>query len=89
MTSDEIKKRVERALQRTETVNQAKANLAGQLQAKREELNSLVKEIREAGLDPKNLVAARDKAQAELEALIVEYEKKLDDAEAAINAIKK
>ncbi len=31
MTPDEIKRRVERALQRTDTVNQTKANLGGQL----------------------------------------------------------
>jgi len=89
MTPDEIKKRVDRALARTDTINQAKANLGGQLQAKKEELAALVKEIRDAGLEPKTLAAARDKVQAELEAMIVEYEKKLDDAETAIAAIKK
>jgi len=89
MTPDEIKKRVERALQRTDTVNQAKANLGGQLQAKKDELAALVKEIREAGYEPKTLAAARDKVQAELETMIVEYEGKLDTAEAAIAAIKK
>jgi len=89
MTPDEIKKRVDRALQRTETVNQAKANLGGQLQAKKEELAALVKEIRDAGYEPKNLASARDKIQAELEAMLVEYEGKLDAAEQALAAIKK
>lgn len=89
MTPEEIKKRVDRALQRTETVNQTKANLGGQLQAKKDELNALVREIRDAGYEPKNLATARDKIQADLEAMIIEYETKLDAAESAIAAIKK
>lgn len=89
MTPDEIKKRVDRALQRTDAVNQAKANLGGQLQAKKDELSALVREIRDAGYEPKNLATARDKVQADLETMIVEYETKLDAAESAITAIKK
>jgi len=89
MSPDEIKKRVERGLQRVDTVNQAKANLGGRLQAKKDELAGLVREIREAGYEPKNLAQARDKVQAELEAMIIEFEKGLDTAEAAIEAIKK
>lgn len=89
MTPDEIKKRVDQAVQRTDAVNQAKANLAGQLQAKKDELATLVKEIRDAGYEPKNLAMARDKAQADLEAMIVEFEAKLTAAESAIAAVKK
>lgn len=89
MTPDEIKKRVDAALQRTDTVEKAKANLGGQLQAKKEELAALVKEIREAGYEPKTLAASRDQLQAELEQIVVEYEKQLDAAEAAIAAIQK
>ena len=89
MTPDEIKKRVESALARTDAANQAKANLGGQLQAKKDELAALVKEIRAAGYEPKTLAAARDKIQAELEVMILEYEKKLDAVETAINTIKK
>lgn len=89
MHSDEIRKRVERALQRKDTVDQNKAALGGQLQAKKEELAALVKEIRDAGYEPKNLAQARDKVQAELEAMIVSFEKELDTAETAIAVLKK
>ncbi len=48
-----------------------------------------MKEIREAGYEPKNLAQARDKVQAELEGMILDFEKELDTAEQAIAAMKK
>ncbi len=60
-----------------------------QLQTKHAELTALIAEIRAQGYEPKSLAASRDKVQAELEAMIIDYENQLDQAEAAIAAIKK
>jgi chromosome segregation ATPase len=81
---EELRRRIESAIKRTETVNQKKAALGGQLKAKREELAALVEEIKAAKLDPKNLKPERDKVQAELYDMLVGYEKKLADVEAAL-----
>ena len=89
MSPEEIRKRVERALQRKDAVDQQKAALGGQLQAKKEELAALVKEIRDEGYDPKTLAKARDTVQEELEAMITSFEGELAAAETAIANIKK
>ena len=89
MTPEEIKTRVESALQRTDAVERAKANLSGQLQAKKEELAALVKEIRDAGYDPKTLASSRDQLQKNLEEQLVQYEAQLAKAEAAIQDLQK
>lgn len=89
MTPDEIKKKIDDLQRRTEAVATKKAAFGGQLQAKKEELASLIKEIRAAGYDPKNLVTERDKAQAELEQLISVFEKDLEKTESALASYEK
>lgn len=86
MTPEEIKRKIEDLQKRSDTVAKKKATFSGQLQAKKEELATLIKEIKAAGIDPKNLVSERDKAQQELEAMIVSYEADLTQVETALSA---
>lgn len=89
MTPDEMKKKVDDLTQRTQAVRSRKATLKGQLQAKREELDRLVKEIRSAGYDPKKLTEERNKKKAEAEAAIASFEKDLAEVEAALAKFEK
>lgn len=89
MTADEIKKKIEDLQKRTEVVVKKKATFGGQLQAKKEELAALIKEIKAAGYDPKNLVSERDKAQKELEEMISTYETDLTQVEDALAVYEK
>ncbi len=86
MTPDELKKKIEDLAKRTEAVNKKKAELLGLLQAKKEELAALIKEIKAAGLDPKNLSSEREKAKNDLEAMIKAYEQDLKATEDALAA---
>ena len=81
MSPQEIKKKIEDLQKRTEAVNKKKASYSGQLQAKKEELAKLITDIRAAGYDPKNLLSERDRAQRELEDLIISYESDLTRVE--------
>ena len=89
MTPEELKKKVEDLIRRTDTVNKKKAGVGGQLEAKKEELATLIKEIRAAGHDPKNLASERDKAETDLKDMVVAYEKDLVAAEQALIAFDK
>lgn len=88
-TPEEIKKKIDDLARRTDAVNRKKSELLGLLQAKKDELAALVKEIKAAGLDPKNLTAERDKAKADLESMIEAYEKDLAATEKALAAYDK
>jgi SMC interacting uncharacterized protein involved in chromosome segregation len=88
-TPEELKKKIEDLAKRTDTVNKKKSELVGLLQAKKDELANLIKEIRAAGLDPKNLSAEREKAKTDLEAMISTYEKDLLATEQALAAYEK
>ena len=85
-TPDEIKDKIADLQSRHEEVTQKRAALGGQLQAKKEELASIIQEVREAGYDPKNLPGERDKAQQALETLIDDFELKLKAVEDALAA---
>lgn len=86
MTNAEMEAKVKDLMSRHATVLQKKAALSGQLQAKRDELATVVREIREAGYDPKNLVEETRKAKAALEAEIVSFEEDLAKVEKALAA---
>lgn len=86
MTNTEMEAKVKDLMSRHTTVLQKKAALSGQLQAKRDELATVVREIREAGYDPKNLVEETRKAKAALEAEIVSFEEDLAKVEKALAA---
>lgn len=81
---DEIQKRIEALQRRHAEVMQRKAGAAGQLQARKEELASLVEEIRAAGYDPKDITRVRDQAQADLLKEIARFETELADVEAVL-----
>lgn len=83
--TDEIKRKIEELQKRYNAVVQKKAGLAGQLQAKKEELARIVQEIRAAGYDPKKIAQERDKAKKELEDLIVKLEGELTEVEKALS----
>jgi hypothetical protein len=85
-TPEEIRKKIDDLARRTDAVNRRKSELLGLLQAKKEELGNLIKEIKAAGIDPKNLTAERDKAKTDLEAMISTYEKDLVATEQALAA---
>ena len=89
MTPDEIKKKVENLTSRHGKATKKRDTLRGQLQAKKEELAALVKEIKAAGYDPKKLPEERDKKQAELEELIAAFEKDLKAVETALAEFEK
>jgi len=84
MTAEEIRKKIDDLTRRTEAANTKRAEIAGQLQAKKTELMNLIAEIKEAGYDPKNLVEARNQAQQQLEKTIATYEKDLAQVEEAL-----
>jgi len=85
-TPEEIKAKIADLQTRHEAVTTRRASLGGQLHAKKEELATIIQEVREAGYDPKNLPGERDKAQQELEDLIEEFEQKLAAVEEALSA---
>lgn len=89
MTTDEIKKKIEELTKRTDIAAKKKATFNGQLQAKKEELAALIKEIKANGIDPKNLVNERDRAQKELEEMLATYEKELSQVETALASYSK
>lgn len=89
MTPDEIKKKIDDLQRRTDVVTTKKANFGGQLQAKKQELADLIKEIKAAGYDPKNLISERDKAQTELEQMIAAYETNLSQVETSLAGYEK
>lgn len=82
-----MQSQVEDLLRRHRTADAKKSKLAGQLDAKREELAKLGLEIKEAGYSPKNLKAERDKAAEELEGLIKTFSQDLAQVEKALAAI--
>jgi uncharacterized protein YoxC len=81
---EELKTKIDSLQKRHKAVLEKRAQLSGQIQAKRQELNDIIAEIKTAGYDPKNLAAEHDKAESELEAMVAEFEKKLNDVEAAL-----
>lgn len=90
MTSiEQIQSKVEELTKRFKTVSTKKTALGGQLQAKKEELAALRREIVEAGLDPKRLKERRDELHTELVALVEDFDRKLTVVETSLAAFEK
>lgn len=89
MTPDEIKAKIDNLLKRHDAAVKKKAGLGGQIQAKKDELNLILQEVRAAGFDPKTLANDRDKTQRDLETMIVDFETKLTEVEGAIASFDK
>lgn len=83
-TLEQIKERVDALSARYRKASEKKANLSGLLQAKKEELNALVEEIKAAGLDPKRLKEHRDELKQELEIQLDTLEAQLTTVEEAL-----
>ena len=89
MTPDQIQKQIESLQTRHQKVTARKAELAGELKAKKDELSALIEEIKAAGYDPKSLKQAREDSQLELERLMTVFDKDLTDIETALNTYEK
>jgi len=90
MTSlEQIKEKVDELTRRYKAASSKKSTLAGLLQAKKEELVALKKEIEDAGYDPRRLKEDRDRLQADVVAQIEDFDKKLSEVEAALAAFDK
>jgi hypothetical protein len=79
-----MKAKIESLQKRHQAVLEKRAQLSGQLQAKRAELAAIIEEIQAAGYDPKNLASEHDKAEQELLVMVADFEKKLADVEASL-----
>jgi len=85
-TLEELREKVDELLRRHSGATKKKAELRGQLEAKKAKLAELGQEIAAAGFDPRNLKQERDKAHTELESLVVAFDSELSGVEAAIAA---
>jgi chromosome segregation ATPase len=83
---EEIKSKVDELGKRYKVISTKKSNLNGLVQAKREELAALKKEIEDAGLDPKKLKEKRDELQTEVLAMMEDFERRLASVEEAFTA---
>jgi len=84
LTPQQLQDKVQSVSARHAKLLRRKAELSGELKSQKENLTSLVQEIQAAGFNPRTIVADRDKAQAELEALLVIFENNLSVAETAL-----
>lgn len=86
---EQIKQRVDELTRRFNTASKRKAEYRGQLEAKKEELVALKREIEAAGFDPKNLKKERDRLETELVTLMDGFEKELAEVETALASFDK
>lgn len=86
---DQLKQRVDDITRRFNVAGKKRSEFRGQLEAKKEELVALKREIEAAGFDPKNLKKDRDKLEAELIALLDAFEKDLVEVETALATFEK
>jgi uncharacterized protein YceH (UPF0502 family) len=85
---DEIEKKIEELQRRHTNAMRRKAELTGQLEAKKMELATLVQEIKDAGYDPKNIKQERDRVKIELESMISSLDQDLTRVETALDSYK-
>ena len=87
MTSlEQIRDKVEELAKRYKSASAKKSSLSGLLQAKKDELASLKREIEAAGLDPKKLKEKRDELRTEVVAAIETFDRNLTQVEEAFAA---
>lgn len=84
----QLKRKVDDLLRRSDVATSGRQKVLGHVEAAREQLTALFEEARAAGVDPRNLVAERDKARAELEAAAAAFEAELVSVEAALAEVK-
>jgi len=86
---DQYKQRLDDLTRRFNAAGKKRSEYRGQLEAKKDELVALKREIEAAGFDPKNLRKERDKLEAELVANMDTFEKELAEVETALAAFDK
>ncbi len=84
MSTEDIKKRVDDLGKRYATAVKKKAELHGQLDAKKAELAELAKEIKNAGYDPKKIREEKEKLEQELVQLLAAAELEIGTVETAL-----
>jgi uncharacterized protein (DUF3084 family) len=84
LSIEELERRIDNVRTRHQRMLRRKAELGGELKSKKEELARLIKEIQDAGYNPKTLVEDRDKAQAELQSLLEDFERNVQEAEQSL-----
>lgn len=89
MALEEIKQRVDELQKRYAVATKKRSELQGQLEAKKEELVALGKEIKDAGYDPKKLKEEKDRVEKELTSTIEACEKELSEVEQALREFDK
>ncbi len=89
LTPEQIKAKLEDLQRRHAKILREKAEKAGELKAKRDELAAIVAEIKAAGYDPRELVKERDKVQGELETMLADLEVKIVEVEKSLSAYDK
>jgi DNA repair exonuclease SbcCD ATPase subunit len=85
LSAEEIHKKIENLQVRHDKVLKKRSELGGELKAKKEELSNLVKEITEAGFNPKTISEDKNTAQGELETLMTDFEKTLSEVESSLS----
>jgi hypothetical protein len=86
-TPAELKAQVENLVKRHQVASSRKATLQGQLNAKKQELAALTKEIQSAGFDPRKLREEKERAHTELEKLVDAFEIELSEVESALDSL--
>ena len=86
---DQLKQRLDELTRRYNTAGKKRSEYRGQLEAKKEELVSLKREIEAAGFDPKNLKQDHDRLKGEVVSLMDVFEKELSEVETALANIDK
>jgi uncharacterized coiled-coil DUF342 family protein len=89
VSKDDLSKRVRDAMAKHSNLLQRKSALSGQLQAKREELKTVVDEIVAAGYDPRTIREATQKAREDLENELEAFEAELSKVETALSTYDK
>jgi len=85
MEIEALQKKLQDLTSRAKKVKQQRSEILGSLNAKKEELTNLVKEIQGAGYNPKTVKAEYEQAMKTLEEMMEDYEKQLVKAETSID----
>jgi Tat protein secretion system quality control protein TatD with DNase activity len=89
MDFEAMQERVQNLLARAKKAQASKSEIIGTLSAKREELASLVKEIKDAGYNPNTVKEDLDKTEKELKAIADKFEVEIEKAEATLKEFHK
>lgn len=89
MTLSETQQKIQELESRFAAVTKRRAEYTGELRAKQQELNTLVRDIAAAGYNVKTLKADRDRAQEDLDELMARFDRDLQEAETGLSALDK